>query len=449
MQSTSTRSKRLRWSWLGWPVLAVIVLAAGVYFGGRSGTDPERYTNDFNVYYHAAREIVAGHDPYDDSLTEWTPYLYPPLLAELLIPIASLPLGIASYFWFVINCFSLILAARLVAIMLVGRPLGDVAVGVSQGRSGDDFIFGSRTIVATGALILVFRFALDSFSLGQVNPVIASLAVAHVYLFDRGRKVSSATALVLAASIKLSPLVLIGYHLIKRRFKFAVSCGLLFLFANALSFAVLGGSAPRAVETFLNRTVRNRQGYDLAYAGNQSLRGAVARIELSLVAAKSSNPADRSVGASSNTDSSGTASDASREPTSVTTILITLALLGLAGMTSLRSTDEPKAAAPFVCLMVLLSPLAWKAHFVAMLLPAGVMMKHLIVTYGNGYRRIYPTLSVIVFSLWNMTSPNVIGLKAAEWADAHSLVFAGGVLLCAVVMMTPSDAPSRMLSRSN
>ena len=41
-------------------VLAVATLASGFYFAGKSGSTPDAYSNDFNVYYHAAREITSA-----------------------------------------------------------------------------------------------------------------------------------------------------------------------------------------------------------------------------------------------------------------------------------------------------------------------------------------------------------------------------------------------------
>ena len=40
------------------------------------------------------------------------------------------------------------------------------------------------------------------------------------------------------------------------------------------------------------------------------------------------------------------------------------------------------------------------------------------------------------FVLFNLTSPQVIGLAAAEWADAHSLVFAGALLIFGACVAT-------------
>jgi alpha-1,2-mannosyltransferase len=414
MPSNSTKTSGLSRGRIGWLMLAGFVFASGFYFAGRSGSDPSRYSNDFNVYYHAAREVMAGRDPYQNSLGAWTPYLYPPLLSELLIPIAVLPLWAASYLWFLVNAVSLFLAARLAARLLIPKR----SSGPKVEREANSRISSQRAAVAIGALIIVFRFALDSFALGQVNPLLASLVIAHVYLFDRKRRLASAIALVLAASIKLSPLLLIGYHAARRRFKFAMLSVLLFLLINALSFGVLGRHASTGFEAFWNRTIRNRQGYDLAYAGNQSLRGAIARME--------GRVAD---------------GDRSNQPFSAATVVGSILLLIIAGIAAWRAGDEATAAAPFACLVVLLSPLAWKAHFVGMVLAAAVVVNESIAVArsGNGGAASSwkPRLAshavgvalVLVFSLWNLTSPNVIGLAAAEWADSHSLVFVAGLLL--------------------
>src|SRR5215475_4522138 len=83
-------------------------LLSGFFFASKSGNNPEVYSNDFNVYYHAAREIIDGRDPYASSLSDWTPYIYPPLLAELLVPLALLPLSVAAYIWFLINAVSIV-----------------------------------------------------------------------------------------------------------------------------------------------------------------------------------------------------------------------------------------------------------------------------------------------------------------------------------------------------
>ncbi|PYT09588.1 MAG: hypothetical protein DMF60_02305, partial [Acidobacteria bacterium] len=104
-------------------------------------------------------------------------------------------------------------------------------------------------------------------------------------------------------------------------------------------------------------------------------------------------------------------------------------LLAFAIFAAVRAQNELAAAAPLFCCMVLLSPLSWKAYYVFMLLPVARMVS-LMKTAGKP-RYVIAAALAVTFGLFNLTSPRVIGLAAAEWADAHSLVLAGAFLIFA------------------
>lgn len=397
-------------------VLAIAALVSGLYFARKSGTNPEVYSSDFSVYYHAAREVITGRDPYQRSLGEWTPYIYPPLLAELIVPLALLPLPVAAYLWFLINAASIVAAAGMSASLLDnkrGRDEPEQQVTASTSWRGT---------IAACAVVLVLRFVLDTFNLGQVNAVVAALAVAHVYLYARDRKALSAVALVVAVSIKLTPALLLLYHIGKLRLKFAMACAALFVAVTALSLLPFGPGGPDAFQSFWSRTVKNEQGYDFAYSGNQSLRGTIARLIGDANGASLQNEGE------------------SRKPADPATLLISTVLVALAVFAAVRARSELAAAAPFFCCLVLLSPLSWKAHYVILILPVA----HLLCrakTPGKARQLIAATLGA-AFVLFNLTSPHVIGLAASEWADHHSLVFAGALLIfiaCAASTQLPDE----------
>jgi len=400
-------------------VLVVCILVGGAYFARQSGTNAEAYSNDFNVYYHAAREVIAGHDPYQSSLAAWTPYLYPPLLAELLIPLAMLWLPIAAYLWFLISAASMFGAARMSASLSAS-----LSVPLTGERDAENAAESERTgrrlslqaAVAAAAILVVFRFVLDTFNLGQVNTVVAGLAVAHIYFYARDKKALSAIALVLAASIKLTPAVFLVYHVAKMRLKFAAACIAILAGVTALSFLPFEGRGVDAFRVFANRTVRNEQGYNLADPGNQSLRGAIARL------------ATRA-----NADDSGTDS---RNPAEVLTLVIAALLLTFAVLAARRARSELAGAAPFFCCVVLLSPLSWKAHFVILVFPVAYLLSLLFQPRTPaGARRLALGTLATSFVLFNLTSPHVIGLAAAEWADAHSLVALGALLIFVATLL--------------
>ncbi len=417
----------LRGCFFVWPqapliVLALVILVSGFYFAQQSGSDAQVYSNDFNVFYHAAREVVAGRDPYQSSLSDWAPFLYTPLLAVVLAPLALLPLPVAAYIWFLINAASTIAAAWMSARLAgYGSRPRDPSKDLDEVISLHTLLL--VPMAAAVSLLIVTRFVLDNFSLGQVNPLVAALAAAHVYLYSRNKKTASALMLAIAASIKLTPLVLLGYYIARRRWKFSAACLGLSVVISALSFLPFGSQAPDAFHIFVSRTIQNEQGYDFAYAGNQSLRGAIARLT-----PEASRRLDHA------------ASESSRRPSDPVTLLISLALVAVGMLAASRAPTEVLAAAPFVSCFVLLSPLSWKAHFVVLVFPVASLIAQAARTRGTR-RGILTAVVAVAFALFNFTSPAIIGLRAAEWADAHSLVFIGALLIFTASVWAARVAP--------
>jgi alpha-1,2-mannosyltransferase len=393
------------------------VLASGIYFAGQSGTNPYKYENDFNVFYFAASEVLAGRDPYQDVLHAWTPYLYPPVLAELMVPLALLPLPVAAYLWFLVSLSAAVMAARMAEAAAglqlragQGRPRrspSSAGKGLAA-RFAD--LANRRGLIAGLVGVILLRFTLDNFKLGQVNLIIAMLAVAHVYFYATRRRRLSVAAFALAAAIKLTPGLLVAYHLAKRRWRFAAACALCSGLLMSASFLPFGAGAPDTFKVFFNRTVRNQQGFDLAYGGNQSLRGFVARLTDGTSTADhpqvSDTPSDHSV----------------REPSSVLTLVLAVIMLALAVAVAAVARTEMAAAAPFFCCMVMLSPLSWKAHFVILILPVAFLIRCALEETSLLRKRLLFAALIVVFALSNLTSKNLFGDGFAAWADARSLV---------------------------
>lgn len=372
------------------PTLAA--LAAGVFAARQSGADYNVYRNDFNVYYFASREIIEGRDPYERSLTDSTSYLYPPLLAELLIPGAFLPLPVAAYIWFLLSIASLTAAALMCGNLVMEKT----EVTTLEAWS-------APAVIGVLAVVAVGRFALDNLAMGQVNLVVMALAVAHVYLYARKKPLASAAALAVATAIKLTPFILIFYHIARRRFRFAAGCALLTGVVSLGSFAPLSSSA---VERFASRTIGNRQGFDLGYSGNQSLRAVEARVRCQ-------------------------SGEAAREPFTFVSLAAGLVLLCVAFFASGRASSEAAASAPFLCCSVLLSPLSWKGHYVILLLPIALVAREAFLA-GKGWRgRRWWGCLAAVFAAFNLTSPRVVGVEIATAIERWSLIIAFALLILA------------------
>jgi hypothetical protein len=261
-----------------------------------------------------------------------------------------------------------------------------------------------EVLVGVIATAVIARFALDNFQWGQVNLVVMSLAVAHVYLYSKGSRLASGLALALAVWIKLTPAVLLGYHLARLRLKFTAACMLMIAGVGALSFAQFGGSAVPVLGAFVSRTIQNGQGFDLSYSGNQSLRGLEARF-----AEETRGQAQR--------------------PATVFSICASAVLLILAAVAAYKAPGEAAAASPFLCCSLIVSPLSWKGHFVILLLPiASLAHRFLVARFGiNKYG---PGLVLLLaFVILNGTSFGVSGEKIAQWADDNSLILSTALLV--------------------
>jgi alpha-1,2-mannosyltransferase len=385
-------------------LLIVVVLVSGIFFARRAGADPQSYSNDFNVYYFAAIEVLAGRDPYQNSIGAWTPYLYPPLLAEVMTPLVMLPLFAAAYVWFLINAAATATAAAMSAKLVC-----------QQDESPNRNHRPPTALVAVASLVMLTRFTLSNFDMGQVNTLVIALAVAHVYLYRKQRRLASALILAIAISIKVTPAILILYHVARRRWIFSASTAAMTAALMAASFLPFGQSAPQAFDTFVSRTIKNEQGFDLAFHGNQSLRGASLRI-----ADETAQDHRQIIGGES-----------SRKPTDGVALILSFILVALAFLTAARATGEVAAAAPFFCVMVMVSPLSWKEHFFALLLPVAYLVYQMLWSARPLQRKLLATVLAIAFLCFNVTSHKLIGVGAGDWAEAHSFITAAALLIYA------------------
>ena len=472
-----------------WMAMAsVVVLAAGMYFAGRSGTDYKAYSNDFNVYYFASREMLSGRSPYDQRLKPWTPYLYPPLLAELITPLALLPLPVAAYIWWLVNVSATIAAAAIAARLVRSAYSARAANCDSSGPEHADaarWTVQYPMVIAAVSLVVLGRFSLDCFAMGQVNPIVTFLAIAHVYFYARRRRGMSVLTLALASVLKIGPLLFVVYHLLMGRVRYSLLCIALVGSIALVSFALLGNQSMTAMRTFYHQTIQNGQGFDLSYSGNQSLRGAELRLlnEPEPDNRKTTDPlviafsavfllaaawrARSRYGSAPTKQDTGVLSpakdvNAATEPTARSSLTRKSLAAPYEHSDPNGFALEAAAIAPFFCLMVMLSPLGWKNHFVILLLPVAILIGRAARSVGQCVRsaatpgsksvmapilrstlrsllRSPAAISIfLAFFAFNFTSPAIIGKAWAERADSYSLIFFTTALIYLALIFTES-----------
>jgi alpha-1,2-mannosyltransferase len=243
---------------------AVLVLVSAVAVGVFLVTVPTfRHFFDLGVYRGAVRYwLLDGGNLYDfryqDSVYGFT---YPPFAALVLTPLAATS-------WPVAVAISVVLNAVAVAVLLRWW-----LVPVLERNGWPVWTPYAFAFLA----VLVFEPARDTFSFGQVNLVLLVLACADLRALRSGSRWAG-VGIGVAAAIKLTPAVFIGYLIVARRYRAAaVAAGTM-----AAGCAVAAVVAPDASREFWAHAVwdTGRVG-NLAYVSNQSLRGVAARLDVS------------------------------------------------------------------------------------------------------------------------------------------------------------------------
>nr|WP_281366504.1 glycosyltransferase 87 family protein [Nocardioides thalensis] len=264
---------------------------------------------DLEVYRYGGRAALDGLPLYGgrDPVTD-LPFTYPPVAALLMAPLAVLPGVVASSLWTVLSVGALVAVVgiavgevgrrvrgpgprdpassglgrsaarrRSVVARFFGRGAGASSRNRPEGAGSRDPGWACRpssaaAVVGVAAACVVLEPVWLTLAFGQVNLLLMLLVVVDLLVPDR----RWAGVLVgLAAGIKLTPLVfVVMLVLVGRRTAAGRAVGA-FLVTVAVGFVVLPGTA----WVFWSEAISDpgRVGGP-AYAGNQSVYGALARL---------------------------------------------------------------------------------------------------------------------------------------------------------------------------
>ena len=230
-------------------------------------TYPQLYDKDYRlplhfdvyVYWYALNNWFSGNSLYDWYAlpdNKMYPFTYPPFGAWALSPL--------TWFDYEIAAPLMIMAIALqtaVIVALVGRSLG--------------CSWGSAFAIAPWAAILVQQ-CLEPFNqsvgFAQVNTAMMALVMIDVAAPDswKGRGVASG----LAAAIKLTPAIAVLIFLLRRQWRSAITMVATSLAVTLLSWVISPGESARF---FFDAMWDPQRAGDAYYAGNQNLKGFVAR----------------------------------------------------------------------------------------------------------------------------------------------------------------------------
>ena len=153
--------------------------------------------SDFSFYYRYAELLMHGLNPYNPVSASIIPFNHPPLLLLILTPFALFPI---KYAQIVFTFFSL--AALITAMTAVLAYFSVPKTGV---------------FLVLGAALLAFptKFSLG---MGQINLIVVSLLLLTFLLEQKGRSQLSGLCWAIASGLKLLPLTLALYFLVRKKY---------------------------------------------------------------------------------------------------------------------------------------------------------------------------------------------------------------------------------------
>jgi hypothetical protein len=205
---------------LAWLALVVGVAVVGVQ------AVAVKDQGDFSLSYEAANDLWAGAPVYDAE--EASPYLYSPLYAVLLSPLAwtgsVLGYNVAKALFTALSFSCLAGVLILLRRTLAGSPPERVP----------------GWVIAV-PLVLSSRLLLNNFQHGQANVIVLVFLLGSWELMRRGRQAAAAFCILPAVAIKfVLPLVFVGYFAVRRRLRFIATLTVLAVLGFLLPALVVG-----------------------------------------------------------------------------------------------------------------------------------------------------------------------------------------------------------------
>ncbi|MFO0907687.1 MAG: glycosyltransferase family 87 protein [Isosphaeraceae bacterium] len=427
--------------------------------GRVDATRPELHRTDFTVFTGAGAAFFDGRDPYEARNPRGWYYLYPPLFALLVSPLAAFDDPTQVVIWYAI---SLLLALGcFFELMRLGRWLGREDQGVTHGAARHEFWIG------VGCAIAVALPALECLQRGQLGIALLypTLLGSRLVLENRSNRHAILGGIILAlpVAIKLVPalplICLLGMcwlrailrrrvHDVRRSLSLSLGVGVgAGLFVLVVPSAILGISANlRHLENWYHRVVANRDvgqqhGFHIDSVSNQSLSNATY-----LYSAQVRGTAvDRSqyrhwLLADTEIARRRASDDAARLASQILRVTLGLLLLALIYKAARDGGRDTEALVPALGSLgiVVLSPLAW-THYYVLWLPAILIVPGWLIRQGHpraaAASMVVPILLTWVHyvgpAAWNRWG--LLGLGSSGWFLA--------IVVASLVLNTRTTTP--------
>lgn len=306
---------------------------------------PSVYLKDIKQEYLLARAVLDGENPYalqpalaERYLPAVTPYVLPhPVPHPPFVAVLATPLGLVSYE----TACAVWLGLELMLLLVV---VWSIAVSHEHSRS-------PACVLAAFCILLLWPPVAAGLLYGQLSTALAALLIGCWLAFRGGRQRLAGLLLGVSVAVKLIPVAIAGYFLVKRQWRVVLwsvgTCAACW----AIGILALGGDA---VRTYLVDGLSSAA-YYRGYEGNYSVVGAVYRVF-------AGNPSLAPL-----VDLEWAAGPLST--------LAALAVLCVAAVAVARADDPDAEFSLALCAMLLASPLTWLHYFTVLVWPLWVLAR--------------------------------------------------------------------------
>jgi hypothetical protein len=361
-------------------VSAVAIVLLGVVF--------TRNLIDFPVYYAAGRSLISGRaDLYspDFALGSVMDYRYPPFFLIILYPLWLVPYSAAAYIWFTISAIEV-----ACAVLIVIRT------------------FPALRKTKTLALLVVLAVAQHFVMVlhyGNAHLLVVALMFGSFYCVLWKKDLAGGLLMALAITIKVTPVLLLPYFVLKRRWKLLLAVGVFLVVLNLVPSAYFGFRANNELlATWYRHVVTSQEFHEDNGPINLSIKGQLRRY-LSAVDYSQRVNGDVKYPAIN-------LASLSREQIVGSWATISAGLFAGVLLLIWRYPTNPHGVVPqsdlgrrrlahefslMVCLMLLVGPLTSKIYFIALLWPVACLASLAIDSNAREGRVAMRALIVVAF----------------------------------------------------
>ncbi len=327
---------------------------------------------DFTNYYYGPSVYLQGANPYLGSKELFTSFVYHPFLLLFFVPLSLFPFIFAEKVWFIASII-LLLASLYYLFKTFKQPL---------------FTTGNMLVISLVFISFPVKF---SFGMGQINVIILFLLVLFLYFYMQQKKYISGVFLGTAFILKLFPLVILPYLIVRKQYKILFASILVFVVAVIISLFVIRNDVNQYYYHSIVPTLITSWKEDYY---NQALSGFLTRMI---------------------TDEG--------ERNNLKIFLSTV-IVGSTFLAIVRNKKKFPALeiAAIITTSVLINTFSWQHHFIWLVIPFLIIYFHLKQT--KKAKKYF----IILFVAYCLVSFNIpIPTKQPVWLLSH--VFYGGILV--------------------